>query len=109
MTLNRTRMTRIWLICADKAEKSGFFPLHPHNPRSILSLSDRLLDARFSRLKFVGCRFLEERNPWLHHRFGNVETCLRALRISYCQASHQFIFRHIQEVHFTPRPKLLCS
>ena len=54
MTLNRTRMTRIWLICADKAEKSGFFPLHPHNPRSILSLSDRLLTTDKDRIVIDG-------------------------------------------------------
>ena len=28
-----------------------------------------------SALKFVGRWALEERNPWLHHRFGNIETC----------------------------------
>jgi hypothetical protein len=46
----------------------------------------------FSALKFVGCWFLEERNPWLHHVFGNVETCLRKLRIPYRKPPHQFIF-----------------
>ena len=68
-----------------------------------------LLDALFSALKFVGRWFLEERNPWLHHIFGNVETCLQNLRIPYCKPSHQFIFRHIQEVHFTTSSQLLRS
>ena len=33
----------------------------------------------FSALKFVGCWFLEERNPRPHHVFRDVETCLRQL------------------------------
>ena len=32
-----------------------------------------------SALKFVGCWFLEERNPRPHHVFRDVETCLRQL------------------------------
>ena len=30
----------------------------------------------FSALKFVGCWSLEERYPWLHRAFGNVEAFL---------------------------------
>ncbi len=59
--------------------------------------------------KFIGRGALEERNPWLHHRFGNRETCLRRLRISYRKPMHQLIRRYIEKVHFAAGPKLLRS
>ena len=62
-----------------------------------------------SALKFVGRRALEERNPWLHHRFGNRETCLRRLRISYRKPMHQLIRRYIEKVYFAAGSKLLRS
>ncbi len=60
-----------------------------------------------SPLKFVGRWALKEHNPWLHHRFRNIETCLRRLRISYHKPVHQLICRHIKKVDFTAGPKLL--
>jgi hypothetical protein len=62
-----------------------------------------------SALKFVGRWALEEHNPWLHHRFGNRETCLRRLRISYRKPMHQLIRRYIEKVYFAAGPKLLRS
>jgi hypothetical protein len=51
-------MTRIWLISADEEEDIRLFPLHPLNPRSIHSLSDRLLGrseaVRLTKADFEG-------------------------------------------------------
>jgi len=62
-----------------------------------------------SALKFVRCWALEERNPWLHHRCGNIETCLRRLRISDRKPMHQLIRRYIEKVYFAAGSKLLRS
>jgi hypothetical protein len=43
------------------------------------------------------------------HRFGNIETCLRRLRISYRKPMHQLIRRCIEKVYFAAGPKLLRS
>jgi hypothetical protein len=62
-----------------------------------------------SALKFVGRWALEERNPWLHHRFGNRETGVRRLRISSRKPLQQLIRRYIEKVDFAAGPKLLRS
>jgi hypothetical protein len=48
-------------------------------PTCFSGLGGLLQTYLFSTLKFVECWFLEERNPWFHQIFGNVETCLRKL------------------------------
>jgi len=62
-----------------------------------------------SALKFVGRGALEERNPWLHQGFWDMETGLRRLRISCRKPMHQLIRRYIEKVDFAAGPKLLRS
>ena len=93
----------------------GIISLHPfaYLLRRKLEIVDKRRSSHpislFSAFKFVGRWSLEECNPWLHLFFGDVETCLRRLRISYRKSVHQLIRRHIEKMYFTTGPKLLRS
>ena len=73
---------------------SGKWPPHPRaeggqvglvlggvavTPTYFSDLGGFLQTHLFSAFKFVEGWFLEERNPWPHHVFRDVETCLRQL------------------------------